>query len=403
MKFQYTGTTREKRRVKGVIDADDVVEAKLRLRSLQIKAEEIIVVTGGNNQKFSLDIELGQTISLKGLIIFTRQFSSLIDSGVPIVQCLEILAEQDKRRKFKRTLEDIKESIESGNSLYESMGQHPKVFDQLYVSVVEAGEMSGTLDKSLRRLGVQLEKLGKLKSKVIGALIYPAITMLLALAVIPFFLLKVLPEVTKLYGNNQLPEVTQNLMYISQWFSANLLTITVLCGTLLFGTIALYRMPSFREVWDPFWLQVPIFGGLTLKSAVARVSRTLGTLLESGVPLLNAFNVSERVVHNYAIKKSLRSAQEAVTEGRSIVSGLSQDKIFPAMVTHMIRIGEITGKLDDLLQKIADIYDDEVDDAVGIITTLIQPIMLIVLGGIVAFLLLAMYMPILSLAEKVAG
>ncbi len=402
MKFRYIGTTREKRRVKGVIDADDVIEAKLRLRSLQIKPEEIVAVAS-SKAKMSLDLDFGQAITLKGLIIFTRQFSSLIDSGVPIVQCLEILAEQDKRPKFKKALEAIRESIESGNSLYESMAQQPKIFDQLYVSVVEAGEMSGTLDKSLRRLGVQLEKLGKLKSKVIGALIYPAITMLLALAVIPFFLLKVLPEVTKLYGNNQLPEITQNLMFISNWLSANLITIVVITGSLFFGLITLFKTPSFREVWDPMWLKVPVFGSLTLKSAVARVSRTLGTLLESGVPLLNAFNVSERVVHNYAIKKSLRNAQESVTEGRSIVSGLSMGNIFPPMVTHMIRIGEITGKLDDLLQKIADIYDDEVDDAVGIITTLIQPIMLIVLGGIVAFLLLAMYMPILSLAEKVAG
>ncbi len=403
MKFKYTGMTREKKRVQGLIDAEDTVEVRLRLKALQVRPEQITPADSKSEIKISIDFELSPPINLKGLIIFTRQFSSLIDSGVPIVQCLEILAEQDKRKKFKAILLSVRESIESGNSLFESLGKHPKVFSALYVAVVEAGEMSGTLDKSLRRLGVQLEKLGRIKAKVVGALMYPALTMVVAMAVIPFFLLKVLPEVTKLYGNQPLPELTQTMMHFSTWVSSNFSLIVGAFVLGITGIITLFRMPTFREVWDPFWLKVPVFGSLTMKSSVARIARTVGTLLESGVPVLSAFNVSERVIENYAIKKSLRNAQESVTEGRTIVSGLTSTDIFPAMVIHMIRIGEITGKLDELLHKIADIFDDEVDDAVDVITTLIQPLMLIILGFIVAFLLTAMYLPILSLAEKVAG
>jgi len=416
MKYAYTGMTRQQEKVSGVIDAGDESEARLRLRAMAIRPitvaqkkddgrgnnkDTMVVKKSGGVPRFTL----GKIIDLKGLVVFTRQFSSLIDSGVPVVQCLDILWQQERRPAFKAILASIKENIESGAGLAESLGKFPNVFGEFFIRIVEAGEISGTLDKAIRRVGLQLERLGKIKAKVIGAMIYPLITVVVAIIVLLFLLIKVIPEISKLYGESgaQLPEITVQVMAISNFVQENFLYIIAVVLGIFVGVPALYKIPAFRQVFDPFILRVPAIGDLIKKAAIAQLTRTMSTLITSGVPLINSFEICQKLIGNLKIKESISAAMSSVSEGKTIAQGLAQNQLFPPMVLHMVAIGEMTGKLDDLLGKVADIYDDELDDAVSNVTGLIQPVMIVFVGGIIAFLLIAMYLPIFQLAEKVTG
>lgn len=405
MRFQYTGVTRQREQVRGVVEAADEVEARMRLRAMQIRPSDLREKRDGEFIFNLSSLSLGNPVPLKQLIIFTRQFSSLVDSGVPVVQCLDILYEQEKRGALKKVLSGIKEHIEAGGSLAEALAKHPRVFSEFFIRIVEAGELSGTLDLALRRIGLQLEKLGRLRSKVVGALTYPLITMLVAVVVLIFMLVKVIPGVAKLYNENQaqLPDLTIFVLGLSDWFQQN---YSLLVGGVVgfpIVCLVLYRVPGFRVFWDPIVLRIPLFGSLIKKSTIARFARTMSTLVSSGVPLLNCFEICVKLVSNTAVKSIIQRAASSVQEGKSIAQGLSTNNLFPPMVVHMVNIGEMTGKLDELMGKVADIYDDEVDDAVSAMTGLLQPMLIVFVGGIVAFLLIAMYLPIFQLAEKVTG
>jgi type IV pilus assembly protein PilC len=409
MKYYYIGLTRHREQVRGVIDAADEVEAKMRLRAMQIRPTEVGESRAGatpfDYRKILAFLPHTAPIDLKGLCVFTRQFSSLIDSGVPIVQCLDILWQQERRKGFKRILGRVKEDIEAGMGLADALGKHPTVFSEFFVRIVEAGEISGTLDKAMRRVGIQLEKLGKLRAKVIGALIYPLFTMFVAVVILVFLLVKVIPEIAKLYKESsaQLPVLTQDVLAVSQYVQDHYVMIMMIIIGVPFTCSILYRFNAVRKIVDPLVLKVPLFGNLIRKSMVARFSRTMSTLVASGVPLLSSFEICIKLIGNLALKETLRKAANYVTEGKSIAQGLASSTVFPPMVIHMVNIGEMTGRLDELLGKVADIYDDEVDDAVSAITGMLNPILIIVVGGIVAFLLIAMYLPIFQLAEKAAG
>ena len=405
-KWAYRGLTRQKEEVLGVVDASDEIEARVRLRAMQIRPTELYESDSEGGFRISLkNLSFGSPVKLKHMIIFTRQFSSLIDSGVPVVQCLDILHDQEKRGVFKRVLHKVKEDIEGGSGLAEALGRHPRIFSDFFVRIVEAGEMSGTLDRALRRVGLQLEKLGRLKAKVVKAMTYPGITLVVAVVVLVFMLVKVIPSVAQLYSDNQatLPPITVFVLGLSDWFQQNFIFVFVGLFGGFFGFAVLLRLRAFREVWDPFILRVPLIGSLLKKSTVAKFARTMSTLIASGVPLLTAFEICEKIVGNLAVRALLHKTSLAVQEGKSIAQGLSSSALFPPMVIHMVNIGEMTGKLDELLNKVAEIYDDEVDDAVDQITGLLQPLLIVFVGVIVAFLLISMYLPIFQLAEKVGG
>lgn len=351
-------------------------------------------------------MEFGSPVSLKQLILFTRQFSSLVDSGVPIVQCLDILQLQEpKRSPLKKVLVQIKEDIEGGSGLAISLQKHPRVFSEFFIRVIEAGEISGTLDKALQQIGIQLEKLARMKAKVIGALTYPCITMVVAVGVLIFLLVKVIPEVAKLYsqGNAKMPELTIFVMQLSDWFVDHVHIVVGGIGGTAITVFSLYQLEVVRQIMDPLVLKVPLIGGLILKSAVAQMTRTMATLVQAGVPLLTVFEIVLKLVKNRAINNSLRTASAYVSEGKTIAQGLAANGIFPPMLIHMINIGEMTGRLDELLGKVAMIYEDEVDDAIGAVTGLLQPAIIIIVGAMIAFLLVAMYMPIFQLADKISG
>ncbi len=406
MRYRYVGVNRQKERVSGFVEAVDDIEAKMRIRALNVRPSEVSEArdrTSGGGFKFK--ISLTKVIDLKGMVIFTRQFSSLIDSGVPVVQCLDILFQQERRPAFKVVLGRVKSEIEAGSGLAEALQKYPHVFNEFFIRLVEAGEISGTLDKSLKRAGIQLEKLGRLKSKVVKALMYPLITLVVAVTVLIFLLVKVIPEVSKLYKESsaQLPEVTQFVLGLSIWVQAYWVYLVLGIVGSVFGALSAYKVKDVQRLVDPWLLRIPIVGALIKKSAIARFTRTMATLVSSGVPLLTGFQICVRIISNLAIRDVVQNSANGVQEGKSIVHGLSKGGFFPPMVLHMISIGEMTGRLDDLLAKVADIYDDEVDDAVDAMTGLLQPMLIVFVGGIVAFLLLSMYLPIFQLAEKATG
>ena len=403
-KFYYAGVTRQRENVSGAVEAKDELEARMKLRAMQIRPTKL-----SEKRAQAVDLNqlanftLGSPLDLKGIMVFTRQFSSLIDSGIPVVQCLDILWQQEQRKAFKNILGAVKKDIETGAGLAESLAKHPRVFNEFFIRIVEAGEVSGTLDRALRRIGIQLEKLGRIRAKVIGALTYPLITLVIAIVVLIFLLVKVIPEVAKLYGDNnaQLPELTVQVLALSGWFQENYLYVLGGLGGASFGLTVAYRVPEFREVFDRFVIKVPLFGDLIKKSTIARLARTLSTLLSSGVPLLTAFEICTKLVENKALQAIIKQTAKMVQEGKNIAQGLAAGgALFPPMVIHMVNIGEMTGKLDDLLGKVADIFEDEVDDAIGNLTGLLQPAMIVGVGLVIAFLLTAMYLPIFQLAEK---
>jgi type IV pilus assembly protein PilC len=409
MKFYYTGVTRQREQVSGVVDASDEIEAQMKLRAMQIRPTNIAENKAEAMFSFKLsnlsELSLGPVVDLKGMLVFTRQFSSLIDSGIPVVQALDILWEQERRPAFKRVLGRIKRDIESGQGLGEALKRHPKVFSDFFVRIVESGELSGTLDKALRRVAIQIEKLGRLKAKVVGAMVYPLFTVVVAMGVLVFLLVKVVPSITKLYTESsaKLPELTLFVLGISEWFQANYPYLIIGAIAVVIGFMMLYKMPAFRAIFDPFILRVPLFGSLIRKAEVARFTRTMSTLVSTGVPLLNAFEVCEKLMSNLKVKAAVKTAAQFVQEGKSIAAGLKANGVFPPMVCHMVGIGEVTGKLDELLGKVSDIYDDEVDDAISNLTGLIQPLLIVGVGILIAFMMLAMYLPIFQLADKVTG
>ncbi len=404
MKFRYKGTNKKRKSISGVIEASSFEEARTRLRNMEIRPQKLEKDVLSVQANFNLDLSFGNIIDLKGLIIFTRQLSSLVNSGVTVVMALQILSEQERRPAFKRVLVNIKEHIESGGGFADVLQKYPKAFSEFFVRIIEAGEVSGSLDKSLVRVGQQLEKLNNIRRKVIGAMIYPLITLVVAIGVVSFLLAKVVPEIISMYQDpSKLPAITIFVINVSNWFRANYhLVFGGIIGG-FFGIRMAYRVPEVKKAVDPILLKVPVVGLLILRSSIAIFARTLSTLVTSGVQLLTAFQICERVTSNYALKECIRDAAASVTEGHGISQGLGKRKIIPAMVLHMINIGEMTGKLDDLLLKVAEIYDEEVDDAVGLMTTLLQPLLIVVVGGIILVIMIAIYLPLFGLTENMGA
>ena len=404
MKFRYKGTNKKRKTISGVIEASSFEEARTRLRNMEIRPQKLEKDVLSVQANFNLDLSFGNIIDLKGLIIFTRQLSSLVNSGVTVVMALQILSEQERRPAFKRVLVNIKEHIESGGGFADVLQKYPKAFSEFFVRIIEAGEVSGSLDKSLVRVGQQLEKLNNIRRKVIGAMIYPMITLVVAIGVVSFLLAKVVPEIISMYQDpSKLPAITIFVINVSNWFRANYhLVFGGIIGG-FFGIRMAYRVPQVKKAVDPILLKVPVVGLLILRSSIAIFARTLSTLVTSGVQLLTAFQICERVTSNYTLKECIRDAAASVTEGHGISQGLGKRKIIPAMVLHMINIGEMTGKLDDLLLKVAEIYDEEVDDAVGLMTTLLQPLLIVVVGGIILVIMIAIYLPLFGLTENMGA
>lgn len=400
--FEFRGTSRTGEQINGVRAAPSREALDAILRREQITPTRI--VEKGREIAIPKPKAVGK-VSPKELAIFTRQFSVMIDAGLPLVQCLEIMATQQENKAFARALSGVRSSVESGSTLANALRQYPKVFDDLYCNMIEAGETGGILDTILQRLSGYIEKAVKLKRAVQSALIYPVAVLVIAGGVIFLLLWKVVPIFANLFAGLgvDLPLPTRIVMGLSRAIGTFALPMIVAGGLAVWGLKAYYATPNGRMVIDTLILKIPILGGLMRKIGVARFTRTLGTLITSGVPMLEAMDITARTAGNAVIEKAITSVRKAIETGRTIVDPLRETGVFPNMVVQMIGVGEQTGALDAMLSKVADFYEDEVDTAVGDLLTLMEPMMILFLGIVVGGVVISMYLPLFSLIGKLAG
>jgi len=386
-------------------DSRDLLRQLLRreqvmLTSVKEKGREVAVPKiGGGSKK----------VKAKDLAIFTRQFSVMIDAGLPLVQCLEILAQQQDNKSFQMVLTQTRQDVEEGSTLAAAMARHPKVFDQLFVNMIEAGEAGGILDLILQRLSSYIEKIVKLRRDVVSAMIYPSAVIVIAIAVITVIMIFVIPSFQNIFAGllgpgEPLPLPTRIVVGISEFLAG-------IGGLLILGTIVAlvvavrfyYKTPNGHRLIDGLLLKVPIVGGILRKIAVARFSRTLSTLLSSGVPILQSLDITARTAGNMILEEAIGKVRAGVERGESVVEPLKASDVFPNMVSQMIGIGEQTGALDAMLGKIADFYEQEVDAAIASLLTLIEPVMIGFLGVTIGGIVIAMYLPLFSLIGKMAA
>jgi type IV pilus assembly protein PilC len=349
-------------------------------------------------------LQFGSGVSEKDKVVFTRQFATMIDAGLPLVQCLEILSTQAENKKFGRVLADVKTTVESGATFSDALRRHPRVFDELYVNLIAAGEVGGILDTILNRLGTYIEKAMKLKRQVRGAMVYPAAILVVAIIVIIVLLSKVIPVFQQMFVEMKagaLPAPTQVIINVSEAFLKYWYLFLGVSIGLAVGFVAIMRNEKGRLAFDGFILKVPLVGPILRKVVVARFTRTLGTLLSSGVPILDALDIVARTAGNKVIMRAIYYARQKISEGKDMASPLAETGVFPPMVVQMIGVGEQTGAMDTMLQKIADFYEDEVDVAVAALTSLLEPIMMVFLGVVVGGIIIAMYLPIFELAGNI--
>jgi type IV pilus assembly protein PilC len=399
-KFNWEATNRSGEPRRGAMEAADVATVQSRLRNDGLTPVRV------RKAPTEINLSFGSGVGPKDLQIFTRQLATMIDAGLPLVQCLDILANQTPNKIFAKTLAQVKTAVEQGATFSDSLRRHPKIFDDLFVNLVAAGEAGGILDAILERLAVYIEKAVKLKAQLKSALVYPIGILVVALGVIAVMLVKVIPTFEKMYqdfGNAELPAATQVVINISHGFTQRWYIPVGILAILFFGGGALRRTANGKVAFDTIMLRIPVIGGTLRKIVVARFTRTLGTLLAAGVPILDALDICARTAGNSVVMRGILRAREKISEGHDMAGPLTEARVFPPMVVQMIGVGEQTGAMETMLQKIADFYEEEVDSAVSAMTSLIEPIMMAFLGVVVGGLIIAMYLPIFKLAGTISG
>ena len=399
--YKWEGKTRQGTIAKGELDAPNEEAVISKLRSQQVMATRVKL----KPKSLGTITFLKQKVSEREIVVFTRQFATMIDAGLPLVQCLEILVSQQENKTFAEVLSDIKADVEAGSTFAKALGKHPKVFDSLFVALVAAGEVGGILDTILNRLGAYIEKSLKLKKKVKGALVYPGAVLGISMVVILILLIFVIPVFAKMFESfgGQLPAPTQFVVNVSNLVRDYWWIMLPSLIAFIYGSKTLLRTPKGREVKDNLALKLPVFGDLTKKVAVAKFTRTLSTMITSGVPILDGLEIVAKTSGNNTIEKAILKTKERIAEGKTIAEPLQETGVFPNMVCQMITVGESTGALDVMLAKIADFYEDEVDQTVESLTTLLEPIMMTFLGGTVGGMLVTMYLPIFKLVTIIGA
>jgi type IV pilus assembly protein PilC len=387
----------------GELSVDSQAEALAQLRKKRIIAQFVREKPKGVS--LSLNLKQGGSVTTKDLAIFTRQFATMITAGLPLVQCLDILAQQSDSATLRKIITDVRNDVEAGSTLAEALGKHPKVFDNLFVNMVEAGEAGGVLDDILMRLATYIEKAEALKRKVKSAMTYPTVVLVVAVGTTVFMLLFIIPTFAKIFKDfgGELPLPTAVVLMLSDflrkfWYVA----FGALAGAIL-AYKRFYATEQGEKVIDRIKLRLPVLGDLLRKAAIARFTRTLGTLISSGVPILTGLEITARTAGNKVIQEAVLATRASIREGETIAAPLRQSAVFPPMVVQMIAVGEETGALDEMLNKIATFYDDEVNTAVDTLTSIIEPIMIVVMGLLVGGMVVAMYMPMFKLINVVAG
>jgi len=402
--YRWQGVSPRGETISGEMEAAtrDAVLARLRAQRIQPIPAKIRERGKGLDREIALP-GLGEKVKTRDVVVFTRQLGTMIDAGLPIVQCLDILASQTENKKFRGIIRQLKEDVESGSTFTEALRKHNKVFDDLFVNMISAGEIGGILDTILARLSVYMEKSMKLKAKIKGAMIYPATIITVATGVTAVLLIWVIPVFAELFGSfgQELPAPTQFVINLSNFTIAY---FHFLLMAAIAAAVALrysYQTENGRMAMDRALLQAPVFGDLIRKSSIARFSRTLSTLVSSGVPILDALLITAKTSGNKVVERAILATRLSISEGNSIAEPLVQSKVFPPMVCQMISVGESTGALDAMLQKIAEFYEDEVDNMVANLTTLMEPLVILFLGIIIGGLVISMYLPIFKLGSVI--
>jgi len=397
--YRWTGKNKQGEVRSGEMEGADDAAVRARLAQMGIEPTKV----RKKAKEIHLKIPGMGGVSTKDILVFTRQFSVMIDAGLPLVQALDIIASQADNLSFRTVLFAVKTKVESGSTFADALADHPKVFDELFVQLVRAGEIGGILDTILQRLGAYIEKNEKLKRRVKGAMVYPSIVLTVAVGVTVVLLAFVTPTFEKMFKDfgGAMPAPTQILINLSHGLVDYWYLWVSIPIALAIAFVAFTRNPRGKELWHAFVLKAPLFGPLARKVAVARFTRTLGTMLSSGVPILDALEIVAKSAGNRIIEKGVMYVRARISEGKNISGPLAETKVFPPMVVQMIGVGEATGAMDTMLNKIADFYDDEVDVQVAALTSMIEPIMMVFLGGVVGGFLIAMYLPIFSLAGAV--
>ncbi|HUJ72805.1 MAG TPA: type II secretion system F family protein [Verrucomicrobiae bacterium] len=431
-KFNYVALDPRGKEVTGVLESDSSTSAISRIREMGYfptniteadkaaskkgkKGGPAAAVTGASakapaKRSFgSIEIKFlgGGKVKSKALTAFTRQLATLIDAGLPLLRGLDVLRKQEKNPTLKRTLQQLADSVEAGSTFSEALAQHPKIFTRLFVNMVRAGEAGGVLDVTLNRLAEFQEKAQKIKNKVISAMVYPTVVIFVAISIVTFLMIVIVPKFQEIFNDllegKSLPPLTLFVMAVSNMVKNQFLLVAGAVAGLVIAIKIIGKTVKGRYYLDMFKLKAPVFGQLIRKVSIARFTRTLGTLIASGVPILQALNIVRETSGNAVVAKAVSQVHDSVKEGERIVEPLEQSKVFPPMVISMVDVGEETGALPDMLMKIADVYDDEVDNAVGAITSLLEPIMIVFLAIIVGTIVIAMFLPLISVIGQLSG
>jgi type IV pilus assembly protein PilC len=397
--FVWEARTRTGELRKGKMESGDAEAVRARLRQQQLNPTKV-------KRAIGINISFGGGVPIKELVTFTRLFGTMIDAGLPLVQALDVLAGQQTNKQFKAVLVDIKGSVEQGSTFSDALKRHPKIFDDLFVNLVAAGEAGGLLDTIMSRLSVYLEKRQKLHRQIKSAMTYPSIVIVIAIVVMVILMTFVIPSFETMFkeiggGSANLPGITLFVIAISENFLSASPYIAVGAIILVAAVVQTYRRPNGKRVYHRIFLRLPVMGDVVRKVAVARFTRTLGTLLSSGVPILDALSICAKSSGNVVVEEAINRVALRISEGKNMAEPLAQSGIFPHMVVQMIGVGEQTGALDQMLSKIADFYEEETDVAVAALTTMLEPILMVGVGGMVGFVLVSMYLPIFSLAGNI--
>ena len=405
--FVWEGRTAQGRIVKGDnLEAPTLEAALARLREQRIRPIPNRVREKGKGLEREISIPgFGDKVTTKDISLATRQLATMIDAGLPIVQCLDILAEQSENKMLRNTIATVRKDVEGGCTLADALRKHPKVFDDLYVNMVEAGEAGGILNTILNRIALFIEKSNRLKKKVKGAMIYPCAIIFVAVVVVAVLMIWVIPVFAELYGSmgKALPVPTQICINISNWFVAYWY---VLLGGAIGVVTAIslyYKTPQGRMKIDALLLRLPIIGDLLRKVAVARFSQNMALLLSSGVPILDGLAITGKTAGNKVVEKAIMESRVSISQGKTVAEPLRDSKIFPPLVCQMVAVGESTGGLDAMLKKVAELYEEEVDDAVANLTAMMEPMIMVILGVVLGGLVIAMYLPIFQMGSLVGG
>ncbi len=419
--FQYTAIDQQGQQTTGTLQAGSEAEATSQLRSQNLYPTGIVEqgkgTLGAAGKRAAAKARgrkkargtTGKAIKPKVLMIFTRQLATLIDSGLPLLRGLTVLGKQEPNMVLRGTINALADSVQGGSTFSESLAQHPRIFDKLYVNMVKAGELGGVLEVVLTRLAEYQEKAHKLKNKIVAAMVYPVIVMFIAVAIVTFLMLFIVPKFKEMFADMagaELPKISQVVFGFSEFMMARPVVLPnavwILGGLfLVYAGLQLWgRTKTGRSLVDQLKLKLPLFGEIQRKSAVARFSRTLGTLVTSGVPILQALNITKETAGNVVISEAINKVHESVKEGESIVQPLRASGAFPSMVISMVDVGEETGQLPEMLLKIADVYDDEVDNAVTALTSVLEPIMIVFLALVVGAIVFALFLPLIKIIQQ---